>query len=279
METGWHIDHFEFTSIFYDNGKNDVTDHGTAVWGEVAGRPDGKGITGIAYDVEWGIAGNGFTGFEDYPITIAAVIEHAVLQLQAGDMLIIEQHAPLVDDYGPIEYFEPVFKVLQFATQKGVHCIAAAGNGYSNLDDSKYEGAFDLAVRDSGCVLVGAVDSPLGSRVRQRSSFSNYGLRVDAFGYGENVVTAGYGDLHSGRYQNKVAHYTSYFSGTSSATPIVAGAVASVLGIAKHQGKVITPAEMRRALRETGTKQEGPATENVGTMPNIPELVEYFDLN
>jgi len=280
VETGWHTDHLEFSSVFYDNGKNARTDHGTAVWGEIAARPDGKGVTGIAYDVEWGIAGNGFNGgFGDYPTTVAAVIENAVLQLKAGDMLVIEQHAPLVDDYGPIEYFEPVFKALQLATANGIHCIAAGGNGYSNLDDPKYEGTFDLNVRDSGCVLVGAVDSPKGGRARQRSGFSNYGSRMDAFGYGEDVVTSGYGDLFDGNYQMKLVSYTRQFSGTSSATPIVAGAVASVLGIAKDKGVVITPSQLRQALRATGTKQEGAATENVGTMPNIAELLRYFNLN
>lgn len=276
VETGWHVDHFEFNKIFYDNGKNGITDHGTAVWGEIAARPDERGISGIAYDVDFGIAGNGFDGFENYPRTIAAVIEHAVTQLQAGDILVIEQHAPLVDDYGPIEYFEPVFKVLQLATAKGIHCVAAAGNGYSNLDDPKYQGAFDLTKRDSGCVMVGAVDSPKGSRVRQKSDFSNYGGRVDAYGYGEDVTTSGYGDLWDGQYQMKLASYTSTFSGTSSATPIVTGAVASVLGIAKARGVVITPAQMREALRQTGTPQEGDLSQRVGNLPNIPQLVEFL---
>ncbi len=59
VETGWHTDHFEFGYIFYDNGKNVPNDHGTAVWGTIAARPEGKGITGIAFDVSWGIAANG----------------------------------------------------------------------------------------------------------------------------------------------------------------------------------------------------------------------------
>lgn len=280
VETGWFTDHLEFGPVFYDNGKNGKVDHGTAVWGEIAAKPDGQGVTGIAYDVEWGIAANGFDGaFDDYPTTIAAVIETAVLQMKAGDLLVIEQHAPLVDDYGPIEYFEPVFKALQLATASGIHCVAASGNGYSNLDDPKYAGLFNPAVRDSGCVLVGAVDSPLNGRTRQRSEFSNYGTRIDAFGYGEDVVTTGYGDLFDGLYQLKLATYTNQFSGTSSATPIVAGAVASVLGIAKAKGVTLSPSQLRQALRATGTKHEGKASENVGTMPNIPELVQYLNLN
>lgn len=276
VETGWKVDHFEFGPVFYDNGKNAFTDHGTAVWGEIGARRDGIGVTGIAHEVEWGIAANGFKGFGDYPVTIAAVIEDAALQLVAGDVMVIEQHAPLVDDYGPIEYFEPVFKALQLATAKGVHCVAAAGNGYSNLDDPKYNGAFDLSKRDSGCILVGAADSPKSSRARQRSDFSDYGSRVDAFGYGEDVVSSGYGDLFSGNHEGKLAIYTNSFSGTSSATPIVAGSVVAILGVAKAQGKVITPAELRAALRATGTPQEGDVSQRIGNLPNLVQLYDHF---
>ncbi len=222
----------------------------------------------------------GDNGFENYPQTIAAVIEDAVLHLNAGDLLVIEQHAPLVDDYGPIEYFEPVFKALQLATARGIHCVAAAGNGFSNLDDSKYEGVFDLKNRDSGCIIVGAVDSPRGPRARQRSWFSNYGSRIDAFGYGEDVVTTGYGDLFDGRLGNRLVSYTALFSGTSSATPIVAGAVANLVGIAKAKGMVLTPGQIREALRATGTPQEGENKdqERVGNLPNIPALLDYLKL-
>jgi subtilisin family serine protease len=283
VETGWDTDHFEFGGVFFDNGKNARNDHGTSVWGEVGARRDGTGITGIAYDVEWGIAGSGFSGnnMNEYPPTIAAVIEDAVMQMKAGDVLIIEQHAPLVDDFGPIEYFEPVFKVLRMATQRGIHCVAAAGNGYSDLDHSKYNGAFDLTKRDSGCIMVGAADSIRGSRARYRSDFSNYGSRVDAFGYGEDVVTSGYGDLFDGKYQNRNVTYTRGFSGTSSATPIVSGVVVNILGIAKVKGVTITPAELREALRKTGSSQEGPekGIANIGTLPDLKQLTEYFNLN
>jgi subtilisin family serine protease len=122
------------------------------------------------------------------------------------------------------------------------------------------------------------VDSPKSNEVRQRASFSNYGSRVDAFGYGEDMVTAGFGDLFHGTYQNKMANYTRSFSGTSSAAPMVAGAVASVLGIAKQKGVIITPAEMREGLRATGTPQEGAAKENIGKMPAISQLINYFKL-
>ncbi|HMN69890.1 MAG TPA: S8 family serine peptidase [Bdellovibrionales bacterium] len=191
-------------------------------------------------------------------------------------MPIIEQHAQLVDGYGPIEYFEPVFKILQLATAKGIHCVAAGGNGGENLDHPKFQGAFDISKRDSGCMLVGAAEPPTGSQARERSYFSSYGARIDAYGYGNGVVTSGYGDMFSGEIDGKLASYTADFSGTSSATPIVAGAVASVLGMAKAKGVVITPAQMREALRATGTPQGGAATERIGNLPDLRQLVTRF---
>lgn len=282
VETGWDTNHFEFGVPFFENGNNAHVDHGTAVWGEIAGRRDGQGVTGIAYDVEYGIAGNGWgkPGFNDYPNNIASVIAGAVAAMQPGDVLVIEQHAPLVGDYGPIEYFEPVFKILKSATDAGIHCVAAAGNGYSNLDDAKYNGAFDLNVRDSGCVLVGAAMPPQRTDKHQRADFSDYGSRVDAFGYGEDVVTTGYGDLASGSFNGKTVDYTESFSGTSSATPIVSGAVISVLGIAKAKGVTISPKDLRAALRATGTPQVGPKAlnERIGNLPDIKQLVDYLRL-
>jgi subtilisin family serine protease len=283
VETGWDVGHFEFAPTFFTNGNNAHVDHGTAVWGEIAARRDDIGVTGIAYDVEYGLAGNGWEkggGFNDYPNTMASVIEGAVAAMSAGDVLVIEQHAPLVGDYGPIEYFEPVFRILKTATDNGIHCVAAAGNGYSNLDDPKYKGAFDLNVRDSGCILVGAALPPQRTDAHVRADFSNYGSRVDAFGYGEDVVTTGYGDLFDGHYQGKNASFTSVFSGTSSATPIVSGAVISVLGIAKAKGVAISPKDLREALRATGTEQKGANKEvqHIGNLPDIKQLVERFQL-
>ena len=154
--------------------------------------------------------------------------------------------------------------LFKLATAKGIIVVAAAGNGNSNFDNAVYQGAFDLANRDSGCILVGA-GGPPGNTHLQRLSFSNYGSRVDAMGYGYNVVTTGYGDLFNGG-QNRM--YTAQFSGTSSATPIVAGSIASLSGMARAQSKVLSPLQIRDALRNTGTKQQGNTTERIGNLPD-----------
>ena len=119
--------------------------------------------------------------------------------------------------------------------------VEAAGNGAENLDDPLYDRAgpgFPAAWRNPfnrdeprlGCGrrrrrCPAARDPRARSRARPvPAGFSNYGARVDAQGWGREVTTTGYGDLQGGADED--VWYTDRFSGTSSASPIVVGAVA-----------------------------------------------------
>ena len=252
--------------------------HGTAVLGILRGLENSYGITGIAP-----LAQLGFWGFiegdldevvPEYITGINAGIRDGVAHLEAGDVLIIEQqmNGPRLHNPIAVEYWDEIFNELKAATQKGIICIAAAGNGGENFDAEIYKGKFDLKVRDSGCIMVGA-GSPLD---KERLYFSNYGSRIDAYGYGQFVTSTGYGDLFNGSQDRQ---YTRNFSGTSSATPIVSGAVAVVSSIAKSQGRVITPLEMRAALRATGTPQgKLTSSQRIGTLPHIAELLKFLGI-
>ena len=91
-----------------------------------------------------------------------------------------------------------------------------------------------------GAIVVGAGAPPPGTHGRDhgpdrsRLDFSNWGALIDAQGWGREVTTCGYGDLQGGT--NEDLWYTDTFSGTSSASPIVTGAIACVQGMAKAQG-------------------------------------------
>jgi subtilisin family serine protease len=89
---------------------------------------------------------------------------------------------------------------------------------------------------------------------------------VDVHAWGEKVVTLGYGDLfHSGEDQA----YTATFSGTSSAAPIVVGAVASLQGAALAAGQgPIDPRALRALLSSTGTPQAS-GTQRIGSLPDL----------
>ena len=107
---------------------------------------------------------------------------------------------------------------------------------------------------------------------RSRIWFSNYGKIVNVQGWGWHVTTLGYGDAQGGASEN--TWYTLRFSGTSSASPIVTGAVACLQGRAKAKnGAPMTPDKVRKILVQTGTPQQAgpgvPVSQHVGPLPNL----------
>ena len=173
--------------------------------------------------------------------------------------------------------------------------MEAAGNGAENLDDAIYNtrpigfpadwsNPFNRANRDSGAIVVGAGAPPPGTHGRDhgpdrsRLDFSNWGALVDAQGWGREVTTCGYGDLQGGLGLNEDEWYTDRFSGTSSASPIVVGALGCVQGVLRaHNRTLLSPARARSLLRETGSPQEDapgrPSTQRIGNRPNLRQLL------
>ncbi|GAG48239.1 unnamed protein product, partial [marine sediment metagenome] len=120
----------------------------------------------------------------------------------------------------------------------------------------------------SGAIIVGAGAAPgCTAPPRSRLWFSTYGSRVDLQGWGECVVTAGYGDKQGGGDPDE--WYTGIFGGTSSASPIVAGAAAAVQGQALATSGVLTPAQIRERLVATGTPQNMSVVGQIGPLPNL----------
>jgi len=158
----------------------------------------------------------------------------------------------------PLEWESDVFDAIRAAIAHRITVIEPAGNGGNDLDQAGCLGRFDRTVRDSGAIMVGAghaghfqhplvhpLDPPLS-----RLDFSNYGGRVDVQAYGELAVAAGYG-LSGGGYYDAADPFNAdkwynFFSGTSSASPIVAGAVAILQGIAIEMYKTpLLPMQIR----------------------------------
>jgi subtilisin family serine protease len=175
--------------------------------------------------------------------------------------------------YLPVEFWDDVFDVIEVATRRGVIVIEAAGNGGEDLDHTAYKGKLSRKGRDSGAIMVGAGAPPREGFVdRARLDFSNYGSRVDVQGWGRKVATLDYGDLQrcagSDRHYTD-RHYTGEFAGTSSASPIVAGAAVLLQSYAKQQGKSLSPAEVRDILRATGTPQTSDTKQQIGPRPDL----------
>jgi subtilisin family serine protease len=234
------------------------------------------------------------------PIGAAGAIARASDLLGPGDIMLLEMHQP-----GPrfgfqapdgqrgficVEWWEPIFDAIKDATDNGIVVVEAAGNGSENLDDAIYDvnsGGFSIGWRnpfrrasdesDSGAILVGA-GAPAtvhSGSPRSRLGFSNHGAVLDCQGWGASVVTCGYGDL---RDTGPTGTYTATFGGTSSASPIVAGALACVQGILRARGlPLLTPARARTLLRATGSPQQWPhghaTTDRIGNLPDLRALV------
>jgi len=277
IEYGWQLTHEDLskgaTAIVIAGNSGD-NDHGTAVLGEMVADRNGFGMTGIAHHADIGVS-------SVMSQSVEGAIYSATSISQPGDLILIELHSPgphyNFDDrddqlgYVAMEYFQGVFDAILDAYAHGVIVCEAAGNGAENFDDiNLYDSLFQRSFRNSHAIICGAGNPPYpGKPDRYKLGFSNYGSRVDLQGYGIMVYTAGYGDLYNGG--TKDSWYTSSFSGTSSASPIVTGSVACVSGVFKNMlGVIIDADSARNLLVATGSPQPLPnQTYHIGPRPNL----------
>jgi serine protease len=293
VETGWHLDHEDLpVHHFYGNGLNLGSEsHGTAVLGVLVARDNGFGATGIVPDAEIGWSSPILASFPNFVYFVAAAIDRAASVLSFGDVLLIEQQYPGGDGgtpcqvnanpcgcvqyaYAPVENTQADFDAIKNATTRGIIVVEAAGNGQMNLDAPHYEGRFDHNVRDSGAILVGAG----GATNQAPLCFTNFGSRVDVQGWGNSVETLGYGDGPGLRINGDDARqwYTRSFGGTSSASPIVAGAICAIQGIRIARGEPkFGPTTMRALLRSTGTPQAA-SPKQIGPLPDLRKAIHSF---
>jgi hypothetical protein len=282
LEYAWNYNHGDLTKavnsqintnpLSIPSGETD--DHGTAVIGVLVSDDNGWGTTGICHGANLKTCGTYYGVSPAW--NVAGAIYMAIDSLDAGDVIVLEQQW----DYSGSEAFIPiewwlstnpasqtynvVYIAIETAVAAGIHVIEAGGNGGVNTESLGWYG-------NSGAIIVGAGGASMGPNAdRQRLSFSSYGSRFDLQGWGENVVTAGYSDLYDDEGKNY--YYTGTFDGTSSASPVVAGAVACCVGYWKGLGwdaSLLTPELMRTILKQTGTSQDYSVPGNIGPRPNI----------
>jgi len=121
--------------------------------------------------------------------------------------------------------------VIRYALARGVTVVAASGN--DGTDTKYYPGALP------GVVAVGAVDGE--GRV---ASFTSYGAQITVVAPGVNILSS----FAHGRY--------AVASGTSQASPCVAGAVALLKSFARDNGVRLGPDDVLRILRETSDRPD-----------------------
>ncbi|WP_108515926.1 S8 family serine peptidase [Bradyrhizobium algeriense] len=294
IEGNWNRQHEDLPSGIPLLGGTVIDDlgwrnHGTAVLGEMISIPDARGCVGISHQAKGAVHSAVINGV----FNTAGAISNAAAQLKKGDVILIELQATGPNgNYVAMQYWSDIFAAIKAAVDKGITVVEAAGNGNEN---------FDLAVfnntglqKDSGAIVVGAGVPPtnhvdfdgFGAGLpsyaslgvpRSRIFFSNYGKIVNVQGWGWHVTTLGYGDAQGGASEN--TWYTLRFSGTSSASPIVTGAVACLQGRARAKnGAPMTPKKVRNILMTTGTPQQGgpgvPLTQHIGPLPNLVEAMK-----
>lgn len=320
IEWGWNFNHED---MLYNHGgvvsgtNSSDNNHGTAVIGEFSGDVNVFGITGISPESH-------ISCISLVTNTTSQAIRLAADRLRSGDIMLLEVHrsGPRTGSgqfgYIAIEWWPDDYDAIRYAVSKGIIVVEAAGNGGQNLDDSVYNtpisgfppnwrNPFNPSNPNSGAVLVGAGNPPAGTHGRNsqpgfgevyadrsRCFFSNYGSRVDTQGWGWEVTSTGYGDLQGGSNSNE--WYTDQFSGTSSASPIVVGALACIQGVLRNRGRIpLSPARAREILRYSGSPQQDgpafnfnagaqgsypqphpvrPATQRIGNRPNLRQLLD-----
>jgi subtilisin len=217
IDTGIDMSHPDFKdnlkmTINMHNRTKDVTDdygHGSHVAGLIAGKR-----TGVAPNVDLYVAkvldkdGNGNMANISDGITMAMNIKADILCMSLG----MPQDLPV-----------NVQQRLLDAHSRGTTIVCAVGNG--NKNTIEYPSFYDYVI------AVGGVDKDL-----KRASFSNYGKQID--------IVAPAVDILSTYKDNNYAR----MSGTSMASPLVAGAIALLISDARKQGIELSPNEIKEII-------------------------------
>lgn len=199
----------DFTNSPY--GAGDVQSHGTHCAGVIAAKENDQGIVGVCPDLAQNdggliigkVLGDDGSGQGDW---VAAGVDWAV-----------QQGAQVISmSLGSSQYDQRIHSAVQRATEAGAFVIAAAGNdggGGRQQDRVNFPGRFEETI------AVGAV-----GRDQLITDFSSRGPAVDIAAPGENILSC----VPDNRWVR--------MSGTSMATPFVAGVVALVLSLGRIDG-------------------------------------------
>lgn len=230
-----------------------TSDHGTHVAGTIAAARNGTGIVGVAPESrtasvkvvnddgyiypEYAICGFMWSGLEGMDVT--------------NNSYYVDPFMYWCDDRpDQAAAMAAVSRAVRWSTRKGVTHVAAAGNASTDLDRNTFDSSspndsrsvarrINAGCKDLPTELPGVITVSSFARIKKTlrtkaSYFSNVGLRaIDVAAPGSNILST----VLDGRYAR--------FSGTSMASPHVAGVVALLLS----EQPDLTPAQVREAIR------------------------------
>lgn len=278
VEYGVNINHedLEDQNVYIQPGMTvhgdvteDYSEHGTAAIGVLYDHYGTYGATGMVYGATEVVLFPEYTVENDYDRVNA--VSQAIANSYPGDVIMYEMQTSGITDYAPAEYDEPIWDLTRAAVDYGIVIVAAAGNGEQDLDDASYSSYMNRG--NSGAIIVGA-GTP--DTEHDRVSFSTYGSRVDVQGWGYDVFSTGYGDAYI--INNDFNQQYTWFSGTSSATPVVTSCVVNLQAYYYDlTGEVLTGEEIRTVLQLTGIPQGSNISGNIGPLPNMEAAMLYID--
>jgi hypothetical protein len=282
IEQGWILDsNFINAKVLPLTGINnpDFGKHGAAVLGVIMM----KG-TGIAPGVDGYVISQWRPGGE--PNDADAILA-ALTYLNFGDILLIETqsfYSNRNNKVWPAEVHDATFQAIRLATALGIIVIEAAGNGDlytrsgNDLDfflsnKKRVLNPASKFFKDSGAIIVAAASMDVP---HNRIRYSNYGKRINCYAWGEGVITAGNYSASPGSASNP---YTTGFTGTSSASAIIAGVAIAVQSIAETRYNMrLSPSQMRHILSSDryGTASvNGRARDKIGVMPDLKKIIDH----
>jgi subtilisin family serine protease len=288
VEYGFNKNHEEFhqTRTSYATGMvldpllpAEFPEHGTAVFGIVYAHKGNYGVSGMAYGAQEMVVYPEATDILGVDRVYA--ISESISKSRTGDVIIFEMQTygfdglpdPGDERFVPAEYEPVVWTLTRAATDAGIIIVAAAGNGGEDLDHLNYATYKDMG--NSGAIIVGGGTPDLN---HNRYPYSTYGSRVDLQGWGANVFTTGYGDVV--QVANDTNQWYTSFSGTSSATPIVASCVVVLQSYYYSlTAKYMTALEMKLVLQRTGIAQGTRVPGNIGPLPDMQAAMDFLKNN
>ncbi|MCW2487916.1 S8 family serine peptidase [Candidatus Symbiopectobacterium sp. NZEC127] len=233
-------------------------EHGTATMGAIRANNNNFGVTGIAF--------NCTANFYDTDVSNLDLI---IANFRPGDIVAVNNQIGVAQGIlVPMVHSVAFWNRINTLVRSGAVVVFAGGNGGHNLRQlSQFN---DLG--DSGGIMAGACSSSNG----QRLPFSNFNLYLSANSWGENVTTTGYGGL-----QNPppvpLRAYTGTYSGTSSATPLLTGAMALIQSYARATYRVVLSSrDMLQVIERSGSRQA--QGQGIGVRPNVNEALREVDI-
>lgn len=218
---------------------------------------------------------------DDWTYNTADAILDAAAHLSFGDIILIEaqEYDPVSGVYyWPVEIVDVNFDAIQLATAMGITVVQAGCNGgydldqYTSLSGKRIFDRSSPDFRDSGAIMVGGATPEVP---HTRWWGSNHGSRMDVYGWADGIDTADSDDV-----AGTSSWYTSWFGGTSGASPMIVGAAAIVQAMSQARRNIkMHPIELRRILTTTGgTPSADPATDRIGIMPDLKAIIDtIFD--